>query len=243
MAGDRGAGDRCRRCSARDVGGDHQLAGARGQADTAQPLAHAARSYTDGVRGREHDRCGMGLLRLPSILEPMPPPSPVTPTRSQTPAPTVSPKASVNPFTGLVAYNVREVIDPAPEGCTPPNHPWCAEDRIWVVNADGSDPRALLPDVQGDQHFLAWHPDGRRLLYNGDRGALVLSDLAGSNVETFPASRTCPVENCPSIEGIDLSPDGTRIAYVLGDSGTEDTTVLAIFELASQRLTLLEPPG
>ena len=94
--------------------------------------------------------------------------------------------------------------------------------------------------MPGNQQFLAWHPDGRRLLYNDDRGALVLSDLTGSNVETFPASRTCPVENCPYIEGIALSPDGARIAYVLGDGGTEDTTVLAIFDLTSQRLSLLE---
>jgi Tol biopolymer transport system component len=183
---------------------------------------------------------GSGLLMLPSTGEPSVEPSPVPTAPTETPAPATSPTTAANPSTALVAWTVVEPVDPAPEFCNPPNRPWCVEERIRVVNTDGTGARPLLPDVAGSQQFLAWHPDGTRLLYRAGRGELVLVDLDGSDPQVFPVSDTCPVENCPYMDGIEVSPDGARIVYVLGDSGTEDTTVLAVFDLESRDLALLE---
>jgi hypothetical protein len=125
------------------------------------------------------------------------------------------PSPSAVPPAGLVAYNVVEAIDPAPEGCaTPPNHSRCVQDRIWVVNADGSDPRPLLPTC-GIHAGLA--QTARALLF-GD-SSMVLSDLSGSIVETFATSLRAYRE-VPYVDGVSLSPTA-RIVYVLGDE-TED---------------------
>src|SRR5829696_2832617 len=62
---------------------------------------------------------GSGNIKRATILTP-PSPAPVeqTPAASAPPVPSTS---AVSPV-GLVAYNVQQPLDPAPQGCTPPDH-------------------------------------------------------------------------------------------------------------------------
>jgi hypothetical protein len=87
---------------------------------------------------------GLGLVKLPS---PLPAPSPEAEASGEAP-PSFSAQPTPAEPLGLVAYNVTELVDPAPDTCTPGVfHPWCQDERIWVANADGSDAHELLPDV------------------------------------------------------------------------------------------------
>jgi Tol biopolymer transport system component len=187
---------------------------------------------------------GAGLVKLPSVL---PSPPLVTDTSAQPSAstsPDSGPSASPEPTPAeplaLVAYVVREEVEPQPEECSSAFHPWCHETRIWVANADGTDAHELLPGVPGNQTVVAWMPDGSRLLYAEDRG-LALTDLSGSEQEIITATQ-CPegtVTNCPNLGG-SLSPDGSRLAYTLLEGSQADTSVVAIFDLATRQITLLE---
>jgi Tol biopolymer transport system component len=141
---------------------------------------------------------------------------------------------------GLVAYIVSEPVEPVPDTCTPPNHPWCSETRIWVANADGTGAHELLPGVVGNQGVVAWMPDGTRLLYTEDRG-LALTDVSGSEQEIITPTQ-CPegtVTNCPNLGG-SLSPDGTRLAYTIFPGSQADASVVAIFDMTTGQISLLE---
>ena len=153
-------------------------------------------------------------------------PLPATPTPAPTPADSIGP-------TGLVAYGLG--------------------DRIWVVNADGSDARELLPNVPGSQRPLAWSADGSRLLYSrGTPGGLALTDAAGSEPEEHELQ--CPagadsdalLSSCQvDPAGLALSPDGRRLAYLIWE-GTHDqgnrevTSVFVVLDLETGLVTRLE---
>jgi hypothetical protein len=181
---------------------------------------------------------GTGVVKLPSILPPNP--SLVEASAEATPSMSVEPSPA-QPL-GLIAYSVIQPIDPPPDGCeTSLGHPWCYAERIWVANSDGSGAHQLLPDVPGrNQHVIAWTPDGARLLYADDRG-LALTDVRGSEPEII-TSTLCPagtVTNCPNLEGF-LSPDGTRLAYTIFQGSQANSSIVAIFDLATREITLLE---
>jgi len=180
---------------------------------------------------------GSGVIKLPSVL---PPPSP-TVEASTEPAPSISIEPSPAQALGLVAYSVIQPIDPPPDGCgTSIFHPWCSAERIWIANSDGTDAHELLPDVPGNQHVVAWMPDGARLLYAEDRG-LALTDVNGSGPEIITATQ-CPdgtVTNCPNLGGV-LSPDGSRLAYTLLPGTQADSSVVAILDLTTREITVLQ---
>ena len=150
-------------------------------------------------------------------------PLPATPTPAPTPVELVGP-------TGLVAYG---------------------QDQIWVVNADGTGARELLPNVPGFQWPLAWSRDGSRLLYATQRG-VALTDAAGSTPVEFELQcplgadsdavlASCQVDRA----GLALSPDGTRLAYPIWE-GTHDlgnrevTSVLVVADLETELVRRLE---
>jgi Tol biopolymer transport system component len=83
-------------------------------------------------------------------------------------------------------------------------------------------------------------PDGTRILYAEDRG-LAIADLGGSEPQIVTPTQ-CPVgtvTNCPNLGG-SLSPDGTRLAYTLMPGSQGDASVVAIFDLATAQIRLLE---
>ena len=59
----------------------------------------------------------------------------------------------------------RRLRPPSSRSGRPASSPTRLGDRIWVVNADGTDAHELLPNVPGSQSPLAWSGDGSRLLY------------------------------------------------------------------------------
>lgn len=78
---------------------------------------------------------------------------------------------------------------------------------LWVMNADGSDPRMLVDDpvLQGASHIghLVWSPDGTRLAFNFEEGGIWVVGEDGSGLTFIIPDGVAPY----------WSPDGSRISY------------------------------
>jgi dipeptidyl aminopeptidase/acylaminoacyl peptidase len=102
-----------------------------------------------------------------------------------------------------------------------------ANNRLWVVPAEGGTPRNLTPDwdpavgvfIMGSlpgpiqPHAPVWTPDGRGLVVTAaDRGNthIFRVDLTGSITRLVGGERSCLYAS--------LSPDGSRLAFIAGDS-------------------------
>jgi Tol biopolymer transport system component len=84
--------------------------------------------------------------------------------------------------------------------------------RIWIMDADGREPRRLSPDLPGvAQHGPAWSPDGRRIAFyataEGGDDTVYVASADGSVVEALGAGAF------PS-----WSRDGRRIYFDRNDS-------------------------
>jgi dipeptidyl aminopeptidase/acylaminoacyl peptidase len=88
--------------------------------------------------------------------------------------------------------------------------------HIFVVDADGGAPRQVSFGAFADQGPLSWAPDGRSLLFGGNRNANWERD--GQNTEVYQLNLADgTVTALTSREGPDseavYSPDGSKIAY------------------------------
>ena len=84
------------------------------------------------------------------------------------------------------------------------------EPRIWVMNADGTDPRRLSAGGGAGDHEPQWSPDGKRIVFSAYRegvAQIYVMKADGSNETNL--SNTSSYELTPS-----WSPDGTKIAYM-----------------------------
>lgn len=89
---------------------------------------------------------------------------------------------------------------------------------IWTMNADGTVPTNLLSGGV-DEEQPAWSPDGRRIAFARVSGSpsgcgvgdIYVMDVDGSNVTQLTTNSLGTVATEPT-----WSPDGTRIAYTLG---------------------------
>ena len=86
--------------------------------------------------------------------------------------------------------------------------------RLAVVNADGSGSRHLDVGVAAD--WASWRPGGRHLAFrgqipNGTVGAFI-ADADGTNVRRLPIDATGDLD----FEGLNWSPDGTRLGFMSG---------------------------
>lgn len=114
-------------------------------------------------------------------------------------------------LTGLTAGAVvvgSAVTTPAPNGLIAYPH---VSGAIWVVEPDGSDPRALIEDG-GTLSDPVWSPDGTRLAYWSRTGGsvdLVVSAADGSH----PVVVAADAGESNGWPQVDWSPDGTQVAF------------------------------
>jgi WD40-like Beta Propeller Repeat len=186
---------------------------------------------------------GSGPVRRPAVL-PADPSATVaalaspSPTRSSD-APVSSPPTAV----GLVAYIVTEPT----EGCTSRLKLHCQVNKLWIVNADGTDARELPPGTDGVRELIGWSADGTRLMYQNDFGNLVTTDAAGSAAVVLQESGMCPAkvkdDNCQAVlddDGLAISPDGTRFGYEVVEGRDLEVSTIVTKELSTGRIKRLQ---
>lgn len=175
-----------------------------------------------------------GLLPRPR------PAPPIFVDNSPDPSPTdSSPTPTQPPPIGLVAYTVVEELEPGEGTCTEDGPTYrCFVNRLWLVNADGSNPHALFPDRVEGQGPLGWSSDGSRLLMDGKLGP-ELVDPTTSERQPLVHDDLC-VYPCAGLDGYALSPDGTRLTFVRAYPDVENSSVIAILDIASGEVTELE---
>ena len=86
---------------------------------------------------------------------------------------------------------------------------------IFVANADGTDPRAVVPGPGGGGPLMIWSPTGTQLAY------VVWSDVAGTEmnirvVDIASGTDRAVVTGLPNVNGPGLlgwSPDGDRLLF------------------------------
>lgn len=115
------------------------------------------------------------------------------------------------PIEDTPTFTVRQIRDgvASPDGS---RIAFSALDRLWVADADGSDPERLT-EAAGTEHQPVWSPDGRWLAYvtwNGDSGHVMKmrSDGSGDPVRLTEQSA---IYVSPA-----WSPDGERIVALRG---------------------------
>jgi Tol biopolymer transport system component len=82
---------------------------------------------------------------------------------------------------------------------------------LWVMNADGGDPHALLDDAMPGFGFifhLVWSPDGTRLAFDVKHGSGTTDGIYVVDADGSDLRLAIPGGSTPS-----WSPDGSRIAY------------------------------
>lgn len=179
------------------------------------------------------------FLKLSPVTTVGPSTSPSSPTDAPSSAPSAAPSAATHATprpVALIAF-MRELDNPPAGMPAGPN-------RLWVVGADGSDPRDLFPnDLRNDKVDPAWSPDGSRLLisYLG-RGKLYLTDADGSDPVLLDTG--CP--DCADSDAT-FSSDGARIVFVRnrkestqGGQAEVWHTVIATMDLATGRVVELD---
>jgi formylglycine-generating enzyme required for sulfatase activity/Tol biopolymer transport system component len=136
-------------------------------------------------------------ISLPPTATPTTPTStPVSPTAVPA-TPTAAPPAAAGSGEGLIAFvSTRD-----------------GNGEIYVMNADGSNPRRLTNHRLWDG-FPDWSPDGAQIAYysyvNNKNWVIKVMDADGSNSRQLTDSGVC--DGAPH-----WSPDGTRITYDSGD--------------------------
>lgn len=95
------------------------------------------------------------------------------------------------------------------------------DSTIFVMNADGSDPR---PVTTGHAGYPVWSPDGQWIAYANDAGLFAVNPSSGTTVHLVDAFAT----NLYFVTAPSWSPDGTLLAFH-AQEGTTATSDLSVF--------------
>lgn len=132
---------------------------------------------------------------------------------------------ALRPFAADDLYLLRVVGDPqiSPDGSSTAyvvsRHDRDADEvrsAIWVVATDGASPPRQFSAGPKD-HSPRWSPDGRTLLFVGDRGEkhqLLVAPLDGGEPQPLTS-------HSKGVSQPTWSPDGSRIAYIAKTGGTD----------------------
>ena len=151
---------------------------------------------------------------------------------------------SASPPSDLVAYLVREPLLPGQGTCLEEGPSRiCAVNNIYLANRDGSNAQFLPPAEEfGSRDLKGWSADGSRLLVTSivvfGNTELQIIDLSGAVLQSFTHNELCP-SPCAGIDGFSLSPDGARIAFIRSAPDADNSTVVAILDVASREVTEL----
>lgn len=81
--------------------------------------------------------------------------------------------------------------------------------QLWLIAANGGEPRQLTFTATGIQSAFNWHPSGRSLGFVLDN-RIACCDAQSGDIRFLTADHANP----PSVDAVVFSPDGTRIAWM-----------------------------
>ncbi len=112
-------------------------------------------------------------------------------------------------------------------------------DNLWIANADGSDPKQLSKDKQGDFISPAWTPDGEYVLVSRSPEGLGTHEIwmynihGGSGVQvtkSSPTATTTPQQRL-NFMGAIASPDGKYFYFARRTGGFSYNVTLPLWQI------------
>jgi len=103
--------------------------------------------------------------------------------------------------------------------------PAATEYELWVMNADGTEPRQLTRD-SAVVKSVSWLPNGEALVYESNRGGssqIWIVDADGANARQFTPGTT--PNTAPAV-----SPDGAKVVFIGSEQTSPGRTVYGIYE-------------
>ncbi len=171
---------------------------------------------------------GSGLIDPPAVVAP-----------SDAPSTAPSPETTATAEAGRIVYTHRVRLADGEGDCVT-RFVFCHRASVFIANADGSDPRELVPGPSSV--LLSASADGARLLVmqpEADRFALFLTDSNGAALQRLDIPCEVPCYK-DGDSGFALSPDGTRLAFsrayaeILAVPPYQiDTRLIAVMDLAT----------
>jgi len=111
--------------------------------------------------------------------------------------------------------------------------------HLWLVMANGSDLRELLPSqFKGEDGHAAWAPDGIHIAFDAEPDVIYVTDVNGAKPRLVTTD--CPDPAKCGDRYPAYSPDGTQLAFAREVREPNRSGVIAIRDLATNKVRILE---